>query len=445
MAGDRPRGGRAGEEEAEERRPALGLVIDIEGHRQQQHQPLDDLGHVGADAHQLQAIVQHRHDQAADHRADDGAHPAGNRRAADEDRRDSVELPVDPVEGAGGGGATDEHEPRQGGQHRHVHHHQEIDAPGVDARESGGLDVAAHGIDVAAENGPFGDEAVEEHQADQDQARHREGGPRPAAGKEVGQVGDHGAEQQQAGDHGPRGRQLAAEAPGQPPGPQGAQHQPEDGGQAQQQGQVAVAGAKGGADLGQVAATEKLDLRGHGDGVRLADVLVGATKEHHARQGDDEAGDADIGDPEALPGADEGADGQAEGDRRPGGEPPVAQGQGHQDARKGGHGPHRQIDVAGDDYQHHADGQHQDVGVAIKQIHDVGRGQHQAFGLNLKEGDQDDQREEHAKLARIAAKQVFEEFHGWTPVPLVVMSRIRRSGLAAARSRTPVMAPSRRV
>ena len=103
------------------------LVVDVEGDGDEQHEALDHLGRVGADAHQLQAVVEHGHDEAADDRADDGADAAGDRRATDEHGGDRVELPADAVGRAGGGGAGHEDHAGEGGEDRHVHHDEEVD------------------------------------------------------------------------------------------------------------------------------------------------------------------------------------------------------------------------------------------------------------------------------------------------------------------------------
>ena len=53
----------------------------------------------------------------------------------------------------------------------------------------------------------------------------------------------------------------------------------------------------------------------------VADELVAAAEDQHAGQRDDERRDADVGDPEALPGADQGAEHQAEQDAQDQGMP----------------------------------------------------------------------------------------------------------------------------
>ena len=200
--------------QADDRFLALRLVVDVERDGDQEHEALDDLGEVGADAEELQAVVQHGHHQAADDRADHGADAAGDRGAADEDGRDGVQFPADAVERARGGGAADEDHAGEAGQEGHVHHDQEVDLLGLDAGELGGVPVAADRVDVAADDGLGGDEAVDEDQDGEDQAGDREGRARPAGGEEVGRVEDGAADQDQFEDHDPGFGNLGAEGLG---------------------------------------------------------------------------------------------------------------------------------------------------------------------------------------------------------------------------------------
>ena len=86
------------------------------------------------------------------------------------------------------------------------------------------------------------------------------------------------------------------------PGPQLPPDHREAGDQAQQQGQVVVPGVR--PHLGQEAGADLPEALGHRDRVGVADELVAAPEEQHAGQRDDERRHADVGDPEALPGAD---------------------------------------------------------------------------------------------------------------------------------------------
>jgi hypothetical protein len=71
--------------------------------------------------------------------------------------------------------------------------------------------------------------------------------------------------------------------------------------------------------------------------------------------------------------------------------------------------------VAGDDHQDHADGKDQDVGVAVEEVDDVARGERAAIGGNLEEDDQRHQGEDHAELAGVAAKELLERVHCFSP------------------------------
>src|SRR3954463_10639533 len=67
------------------RRPASSaLIVHVDAHRPEQHQALDDLLIVDADAENGHAVVHHPHDHGADHGTADAADPAIGRGAADE-------------------------------------------------------------------------------------------------------------------------------------------------------------------------------------------------------------------------------------------------------------------------------------------------------------------------------------------------------------------------
>src|SRR6478672_2990035 len=67
------------------------LIIHVDAHRTQQHQALDDLLIVDADAEDGHAVVHHAHDHGADHGAADTPDAAIGRGAADEAGGDDVE------------------------------------------------------------------------------------------------------------------------------------------------------------------------------------------------------------------------------------------------------------------------------------------------------------------------------------------------------------------
>ena len=133
-----------------------------------------DRGEVGPDTEQLHAVVEDGHDQTTDDRPDDRAHTTGDGGATDEDGGDRVKLPADPVERTGGVGASDEHHPGQGGEDGHVHHDEEVDALAANAGELSRVAVAADCVDVPTDDRAGRDEAVDEHQRAEDEARHGE-------------------------------------------------------------------------------------------------------------------------------------------------------------------------------------------------------------------------------------------------------------------------------
>src|SRR5688572_10295970 len=69
---------------------AVAGVCLVDCHRGQNDGPLDDLLPEGRHFEQHQAVVEHADEQAAEHRAPDGAAPAAQGRAADDDRGDGV-------------------------------------------------------------------------------------------------------------------------------------------------------------------------------------------------------------------------------------------------------------------------------------------------------------------------------------------------------------------
>ncbi len=194
---------------------------------------------------------------------------------------------------------------------------------------------------------------------------------------------------------------------------------------------------------GKISPADVLNLGRNGDGVGLAEKLVCAAKEHHSGKGDDEPGDADVGNPITLPRADEGANRQTKSHSSPRWDAPVPHRHGHDDAGKSGNRSHGKINMTGDDHQHHADGQHQYVSIAVEQIHQVGRCQHQAVGFDLKEGNQGEQGKEHAELSGISAEEVFEVVHCLSPFCVVL--RILAHGVTQALFPTPADAVMRRI
>ena len=189
---------------------------------------------------------------------------------------------------------------------------------------------------------------------------------------------------------------------------------------------------------------------GNRDGVR--DPNDSAAENHRAAQGGDEAGDAHLGHPEAVPGADQRTDAQAQQHRGPPGEIPLLEGDGHDHAAETGHRADRQVDVAHDDDHQHTDGQDQHVGVARQQVLEIGGGDHFTAGGDVEEDDQGDQCDDHRIFVQALAQHFLELFHETIPSfpyafasDVVVMSRISFSWVASRLAISPVMAPSQMV
>ncbi len=132
-----------------------------------------------------------------------------------------------------------------------------------------------------------------------------------------------------------------------------------------------------------------------------------AAEDEHAGERDDEGRDADVGDPEALPGSDHRSDEQREQDRD---EPRHA----HVHREDSGDRPDergdrsdRQVDVTGDDDEHHADREDQDVAVLNDQVRDVLRAQQDRVARarvdreDREQHEHRDQRDEDAVLADV--------------------------------------------
>src|SRR6478735_9520189 len=263
---------------------ALGLVVDVEGDGDQEHQALDDLGEVGADAEELQAVVEHCHDQATNDGADHGTHAACHCRAADEDSGDGVQFPADAVKGAGRGGAAHEDHAGQAGQDGHVHHDQEVDLLGLDTGKLCCVAVATDSVDVAANDRARGDEAVDQDQHGQDQAGDGERGPGSASCEQVRGVKDGGADQHQFHHGHPHFGDACAERLGACPGAEFAHDDENSNCDAHQEGQVVEPGVR--SYLRKVPGAEVLEVFRDGNGVGLAHELVETAEQEHAGQGD---------------------------------------------------------------------------------------------------------------------------------------------------------------
>src|ERR1700733_5411922 len=154
---------------------AAGEGVDGDGGEQDDRGP--DVLRGGAQAEQLQAVVDHGDDDPAEDRAQHLAAPAEQAGAADDRGGDGVQDVV-AARDAGGdraevGGVDDAHDARRQPAQRE---REDPDPAQVDAGSPGRLGVAADGVDVPAEPGAAEQEAPGDHH-DQDHQHH----PRHAA------------------------------------------------------------------------------------------------------------------------------------------------------------------------------------------------------------------------------------------------------------------------
>ncbi len=161
------------------------------------------------------------------------------------------------------------------------------------------------------------------------------------------------------------------------------------------------------ADLGQEAVGDLLQVLGErAEGLALEEDLRQTAEEQHAREGHDERRYAEIGDEEALHGAGGGTDGQAQDHRQRPGQVVVDHEYGGRRAHERRQRAHRQVDVAGDDDEHHADREDQDVAVLQHQVGDVARQQQVAVGPHREQHHDQAEGHQHAVLAHVAAHAV---------------------------------------
>ncbi len=126
-----------------------------------------------------------------------------------------------------------------------------------------------------------------------------------------------------------------------------------------------------------------------------------AAKDQHARKRDDEGRDLPIGDPIALRRADQMptiTQAKIVSDDRP---VPLHDHDGGKRADEAHHRADRQVDMAGDDDEQHAERHDDDVAVLQEQVGDVDRPQQRAVGHDLEERHDGDQREQQPVLAHV--------------------------------------------
>lgn len=298
--------------------------------------------------------------------------------------------------------------PHERREYTHVHEDEERDALVLDAGELRGGAVAAEGVHMTADDGVAHDVAEADEQTGEQEEYD---GDTAVAGQGHGE-GEYGrghghalGEEDVAGQDVQFVAQLTAPV---------ADLLEEGKGQeraAQEEGQVVVVGL--GPDLGEVSGGDLLEALGEGaERAAAQEDLCAAPEQQHSGQGDDEGRDADVRDPEALPGARDRSDDQGEHEGQDPGDIVLD----HHD--RGGRGDEcgqradGQVDVPGDDDDHHADGENQDVAVLKDEVGDVVRLEQDSVGPYLEEDDDQPEGDEHPVLAHVAAGRVQEEAAG---------------------------------
>jgi hypothetical protein len=264
---------------------------------------------------------------------------------------------------------------------------------------------------VAAERRALRDGVVDDHERHEDQTGDRERRAGPPAAEQPRDVRDDGGDEHDPDQHGPQ-RDRALLARGDEPAvlAQLAPRERADADEAEQQGRV-VHLRECRAPLGQVAGAEHAQLVGHRDADRLAHPDQQAAEDHHAREGRDEPGDADLREPEPVPHADQHTDGEAEEGSDPPRQPPVPGRQRHHHPDEAGDRPDGQVDLADHDDHDHPDREDEDVGVPREEVLEVGRGEHASAGRDVEPDEQGDEREHHRELAVVAAEDQLELRH----------------------------------
>ncbi|MPL90050.1 hypothetical protein SDC9_36095 [bioreactor metagenome] len=387
----------------------LSLVVDVEDHRGEQHQALDHLLVVDADAHDRHAVVHHPHDEGADDRADHLAGAARGRGAADEHRRDHVKL--EPVAALRRRGVQPrgKDQPGQRGKKAHVDEGEEGQPLGLDPRELGRLGVAAERVDPPADHRVLGDKGVDQCQhchRDQHVGQAAEGGELVAQEQQRADD-DEGAQPEHVRGLAHRAITGLARAPLQP-GPDD-RHRGDDAERHAQQVQVALAeqrargiGQAGREDVGDEARRQHLERhRERPDRLPVQQPQRGAAEHQHPGQRDDEGRDLPIGDPIALRRADHHAEHQRDHDRDRHRQVVFDDQHCREGTDEAHHRAHRQVDVARDDDDQHPERHDDDVAVLQEQVGDVDRAHQRARGHDLEEQHDRDQGDQQAVIAHV--------------------------------------------
>src|SRR5271166_2530099 len=168
-SGQRRRSGRSKAPPACEK---LAEILFLHEDRADDDEPFHQELHVGIDVLELQDVGEQAEDEHADECACEAAAPTHQTRAADDDRRDRVELEA----GAGVRLALpvlrDEEDGRHAGEQARNDIRRELDLRHLDARKLSRLGVAADGVDVAAERREAQNGAERDNRGEKKDARH---------------------------------------------------------------------------------------------------------------------------------------------------------------------------------------------------------------------------------------------------------------------------------
>lgn len=119
------------------------LAIAIDEQRDNQNETEDKCLPIGGNAEHDQNICDHRHQNRADHRADDGSDAAHHGCAADDNRRDDVHFRARANRRLDGREARAVNHTGKAGHHGDEHIGQNLHFIHIDARQSRGFLIAA--------------------------------------------------------------------------------------------------------------------------------------------------------------------------------------------------------------------------------------------------------------------------------------------------------------
>ncbi|MPM25764.1 hypothetical protein SDC9_72264 [bioreactor metagenome] len=282
------------------------------------------------------------------------------------------------------------------------------------------------------------DEGIDQHQGAKEHQHHRK---TPVTGKLPGKRHEnrsHGENLQR-----PQGERKHVEAAGDffPPAPQVGEGEGEDGRRHHRESRVVQ--VRSPQNIGDEGGNGLLERLGHGrDGLSPQHDQRQPTETEHSGQGDDEGGDAEVGDPVPLPAPDSHTEEQGQkhrGQHRP--FPGDHHGGGH-GADKGRHGTHREVDVPREDAQEHADGEDENIAVLLDDVGDVQGPEQHALSQVLEKNNDEDERHHHGVLADVRHEHLFHLLHQATSRLLCMMHFMMASWEASSRDSSPTIRPS---